>query len=235
MRILIFSDIHSNKYAMREIMKEKFDEAIFLGDIVDYGPDPSETLDMVKSIAKYMVMGNHDYAAAFNKDCMCSQENHELSVYTRENITLKELGKDDINFLKKIPENLDIEIDGVTMSVVHGSPSNHLYGYLYPWNMSRENFRTPFGGYVDEGMILIGHTHFQFLVPFGKMTLINPGSSGQPRDSDPRPSYAIFDTAESRIEMKRFDYDRISLKKAISEKIEDTVQREKILNLFKTL
>jgi len=235
MRILIFSDIHSNKYAMREVMKEKFDEAIFLGDIVDYGPDPSETIDMVRSTAKYMVMGNHDFATAFNRDCLCSEENHELSVYTRENITLKELGKEDINFLRKIPENMDIKVDGITLSLVHGSPSDHLYGYLYPWNISKENFRTPFGSYVDEGMILVGHTHFQFLLPFGKITLLNPGSAGQPRDNDVRPSYSIIDTNSGIIEMKRFDYDRESLNKAISEKVTDRVQRNKLLNLFRSL
>lgn len=235
MRILIFSDIHSNKYAMKEVMKEKFDEAIFLGDIVDYGPDPSETLDMVRNISKYMVMGNHDFAAAFNKDCLCSQENHELSVYTRENITLKELSKEDISFLRKIPQNMDIEIGGIPVSLIHGSPSNNLYGYLYPWNISKENFKTPFGSYIEEGLILVGHTHFQFLVPFGRMTLLNPGSAGQPRDNDQRPSYSILDTDTGSIDMKRFNYDREALSKAISEKVSDAIQRNKLLSLFRAL
>ncbi len=235
MRILIFSDIHSNKYAMKEVMKEKFDEAIFLGDIVDYGPNPSETLDMVRNISKYMVMGNHDFAAAFNKDCLCSQENHELSVYTRENITLKELSKEDISFLRKIPQNIDIKIEDIPVSLIHGSPSNNLYGYLYPWNISKENFKTPFGSYIEDGLILVGHTHFQFLVPFGRMTLLNPGSAGQPRDNDPRPSYSILDTDTGSIDMKRFNYDREALNKAISEKVSDAIQRNKLLSLFRAL
>ncbi|MDA8054934.1 MAG: metallophosphoesterase family protein, partial [Thermoplasmatales archaeon] len=131
MRVLIFSDIHANPYALRALLdQEKFDEAVFLGDVVDYGSKPVETLDMVKEISKYVVTGNHDYAAAFNKDCLCSQENHELSVYTRENITMKDLGKNEINFLRSLPTSLDIELEGTLFKSVHGSPADSLYGYF---------------------------------------------------------------------------------------------------------
>lgn len=235
MRILIFSDIHSNKFALRVIENEKFDEAIFLGDIVDYGPNPSETLDAVKRMSRYLVMGNHDYAAAFNKDCLCSEENHELSVYTRENITLKELGKEDLQFLSSIPQSLELEIGGMNLVVTHGSPSNNLYGYMYPWALKKEYLRTPTGRIIDEGIILVGHTHYQFLVPFNNVTILNPGSSGQPRDYDRRPSYAIINTYNDSIEMKRFDYDRQLLKKEIESKVTDMDYRIRLEALFRLI
>lgn len=235
MRILIFSDIHSNKYALDMIEKEKFDSAIFLGDIVDYGPNPSETLDRVRSMSKYMVMGNHDYAAAFNKDCLCAQENHELSVYTRENITLRELGKEDIQFLRSIPQSLEIEIDGLTFTINHGSPADNLYGYMYPWTLKKEDLKTPTFRSVDEGILLVGHTHYQFMIPFSGVTILNPGSSGQPRDYDDRPSYTIIDTDKNSVEMKRFNYDRQSLKKEIESKISDLKFRMRLEALFRLI
>ncbi len=232
MRILVFSDIHSNIYAIKPILKEKYDEAIFLGDIVDYGPRPSETIDAVREIAKYIIMGNHDYAAAFGKDCLCSQENHELSVYTRENITMKDLSENDLSFLRSLKDEIDLNIEGINFSLVHGSPSDHLYGYLYPWKMTNEYLRTPVGSYVDDGIILIGHTHYQFLLPFGNVILLNPGSSGQPRDIA-EPSYSVIDTDKNTVEMKRFDYDRESLKKDIESRVSDPKYKGKLIELFR--
>lgn len=233
MRILLFADIHSNKFAINSIENEKFDEAIFLGDIVDYGPNPAETLDMVRRMAKYLVMGNHDYAAAFNKDCLCSEENHELSVYTRENITLQELGKEDIQFLRSIPQSLELEINGITFTITHGSPANNLYGYMFPWDLKKEDLKTFTGRSIEKGFVLVGHTHYQFMVPFNNVIILNPGSSGQPRDYDNRPSYAIIDTDKGTIEMKRFNYNKEALKKEIESKIMDKDHMIRLEKLFR--
>ncbi|MCL4447568.1 MAG: metallophosphatase family protein [Candidatus Thermoplasmatota archaeon] len=233
MRVLIFSDIHANPYALRALLdQEKFDEAVFLGDVVDYGSKPVETLDMVKEISKYVVTGNHDYAAAFNKDCLCSQENHELSVYTRENITMKDLGKNEINFLRSLPTSLDIELEGTLFKSVHGSPADSLYGYLYPWKVTNEQLKDPMSFTQETGNFLVGHTHYQFLVNYGGNLIVNPGSSGQPRDGNPNPAYAVYDTRSKAFEMKRFSYDRSKLKSDLKERVGDHRQLEKLYKLF---
>jgi protein phosphatase len=233
MRVLIFSDIHANKYALDVILnQERFDEAIFVGDIVDYGSSPVETIEKVRETAKYIVSGNHDYAAAFNKDCLCSQENHELSVYTRENITMKDVGQKEIDFLRSLPTSIDLEVDGVQFHVFHGAPSDPLYGYLFPWKISNEMLRTPMSFTDGTGNFLVGHTHYQFLVNYGGNLIANPGSSGQPRDGNPKPSYAVFDGKSQTFEFKRFDYDRSKLKRDLKERVEDKRQLEKLYKLF---
>ncbi len=233
MRVLIFSDIHANKYALKAMIEQvNFDEAIFLGDVVDYGTSPVETIDEVKRIAKYIVAGNHDYAAAFKKDCLCSQENHELSVYTRENITMKDLEEGHISFLKSLPTSLSVDLDGTPFHIVHGAPADSLYGYLYPWKISSEQLKDPMSFTQENGNYLVGHTHYQFLVNYAGNLIVNPGSSGQPRDGNPKPAFAIYDTSSQTFEMKRFSYDRTPLRADLKERIKDTKQLEKLYNLF---
>ncbi len=233
MRVLIFSDIHANIYALNALLnQEKFDEAIFLGDIVDYGSAPVETIDGVRRTAKYIVSGNHDYAAAFNKDCLCSQENHELSVYTRENITMKDIGKTELEFLRSLPTSLEVQLDGSVFHLVHGAPADSLYGYLFPWKISAEMLKEPTSFIQEPGNFLVGHTHYQFLVNYGGNLIVNPGSSGQPRDGNSKPSYAVFETETQSFELKRFTYDKSHLKNDLSERVKDKKQLEKLYRLF---
>ncbi len=233
MKVLIFSDIHANPYALKTLLaRENFDEAIFLGDIVDYGSRPAETIEIVKDVAKYIVSGNHDYAAAFNKDCLCSQENHELSVYTRENITMKEIGKKEIDFLRSLPASMDVEVDGIKFKTVHGSPADSLYGYLYPWKISGEQLKDPMSFTQEQGNFLVGHTHYQFLINYSGNLIVNPGSAGQPRDGNPNPAYAIYDTRDGTFEMKRFSYEREKLRSDLRGVVKDKNQLEKLYKLF---
>ncbi len=88
MRLLVISDIHSNYDALKTVLEnEKYDKALFLGDLVDYGPEPAESFDLLKENADYFIMGNHDASFAYGVDCNCSQEMHDLSDYTLENIS----------------------------------------------------------------------------------------------------------------------------------------------------
>ncbi|MHA1505670.1 MAG: metallophosphoesterase family protein [Candidatus Asgardarchaeia archaeon] len=103
-RVVIVSDIHGNLEALNAVLRDckDYDEFLFLGDAVDYGPNPSEVIDLLKSLGVRSVVGNHDKAVAYNVDCRCGDELHDLSVYTRENISNKLLTKSDISFLRKM-------------------------------------------------------------------------------------------------------------------------------------
>ena len=231
--ILAASDIHANPFPLREILKkEKFDTSIFLGDIVDYGPYPAETIDLVRQTFDIVIQGNHDYAAANNADCLCGQENHELSVYTRENLTFPMIGKEDIQYLKSLEPTLTREFDGMTYEMSHGSPSNRLYGYMYPWKISSEFLRNEIGRPADSDIIMVGHTHYQFYVPFEGKILVNPGSVGQPRDAT-YPSYLIIDTDKMQFTMKRIKYDYSKIKNRIIELVKDRKMLDQNLRLFR--
>jgi len=233
MKVLFFSDIHANLYALKSLLEnEKFDEAVFLGDIVDYGPSPAETIDMVRSVSRYVISGNHDYAAAFNKDCLCSQENHDLSVFTRETITLKKVGREDLDYLRSLPVKLDIAIDGKEFHLTHGSPSDPLYGYLFPWSINEKALIEPGSFSAEEGNFIVGHTHYQFLINYMGKTIVNPGSAGQPRDGNPLPSYAIYDTEKDSWEFRRFSYPKEDMKRDLRVEVEDPGYLERLIKLF---
>ena len=90
--------------------------------------------------------------------------------------------------------------DGKVLLLVHATPRDPLDEYLFEdsaaWERRLEG--------VEADLVCVGHTHHPFRLDFGPKTILNPGSVGQPRDGDPRASYAILD--DGRIELNRVEY-----------------------------
>lgn len=203
MKVLIFSDAHSNLEALKEVLsRESYDKAIFLGDIVDYGPDPAETMDLVLNEADLIVQGNHDYAAANDEDCHCSPDMHDISELTRQEITMKQLGKEDLKKLSQLKTQEIASIDGNNVLMVHASPNNPLFGYLFSTEAEMVWKKADFKQY---DYIMVGHTHFPMLY---RGRILNPGSCGQPRDGNWMPMYSVLDTETGDLTFKRFRYDK---------------------------
>ncbi len=230
MKILIVSDIHGNIFGLKKALGESYDKAIFLGDAVDYGPFPGETLDMLRENFEILIMGNHDYAAAYGVDCKCGEENHDLSVFTRETITKKLLSKEDLEFIKKFNESYAIESGENEYNLYHGSPWDHLYGYVYPW-MGDSLKTSGILGNDDGDFFIVGHSHYQFLITKGGKTFINPGSIGQPRDIKGLASYLILDTEDDSKIFKRVRYER----EPIIQELEKLIDDEKMLQKAKAM
>ncbi|MHA1616192.1 MAG: metallophosphoesterase family protein [Candidatus Njordarchaeales archaeon] len=230
MRILLVADAHANIHALRNVFEHArgYDFVIFIGDSVDYGPHPSEVIDFLREHVDIWVMGNHDNAVAWNVDCSCGEKLHALSVYTRKMISLKKLDKNHINFLQSLPIKRETDIEGVKLYIVHASPRDPLYGYLFP-HLPEDKLKemlvekTPTGSKpVNCDYLVVGHTHMPMNRNVGPLTIVNPGSVGQPRDGDPRASYAILDTKEDKFEVYRVKYP-----------VEKTIAYIKALNLEK--
>ena len=216
MRILLLSDIHGNSDALKQVLENapRHDTVWVLGDLVDYGPEPHVVVDMIRELGPdVIVRGNHDHAVAFNTDCLCSPKTHELSVYTRENISYKLLSKEQINWLKTIPTKRIVELNGLKLYVVHGSPRNPLYGYLYP-DLEEDLLKlylTPSmlavrPRVVRADYVVVGHTHIVLNLRVDNTRVVNPGSVGQPRDGDNRASFAILDTDKGEFTVYRVKY-----------------------------
>jgi len=82
MKIVIVSDIHGNFDAL-SALRETYDELWVLGDLVNYGPEPGQVVDYVRSKASIAVRGNHDHSIGYNEDPRCSSRFQEMAEATR--------------------------------------------------------------------------------------------------------------------------------------------------------
>ncbi|MBC7252035.1 MAG: metallophosphoesterase family protein [Anaerolineae bacterium] len=220
MRCLVISDIHANLAAFEAVLDDagEFDVIWCLGDMVGYGPDPNECIELLRTFPHVCVAGNHDWAVLgrlnlgdFNPDAQ------RASLWTRQKLT-----PDNRAYLESLPVSLVKEED---FTLVHGSPRQPIWEYiLYP-SVALPNF-----AHFDTHFCFVGHTHapaifrssqnengqticeslmvpYSSLIPLGEERLIiNPGSVGQPRDGDARASYIILDTEALTFEYRRIRY-----------------------------
>jgi predicted phosphodiesterase len=223
LRHLLLSDIHSNLEALDaclELAHGKYDQAVCLGDLVGYGPNPNEVIEKVRRLAKVIIRGNHDKACSGLDDAAEFNPFARLAtVWTREALT-----PEHFEYLRTLPSG-PVMMDGFTL--VHGSPLDEDEYILGP-AQALPPLRSP-----ETQIVCFGHTHYQggfLLTPTGRFQsirlpsspdglistlalensaryLINPGSIGQPRDRDSRAAFAILDTDKRQVEFYRIKYD----------------------------
>jgi len=201
MKVLLISDVHSNIEALEGVLNDtSFDEVLFMGDVVDYGPNPIEVFDLLHDMKPEKVLGNHDAAASLRIDCRSSPAMHKASIVTREKITWKLLPKKSLKLLGKAKRRLDIDLDGLKVRALHGAPGDELYRYF-----TRDEAEGLDMGGAD--LIVVGHTHVAYEVKKGDVWVVNPGSVGMPADGDPRASYAVLYTNRGKVTFHRVEYD----------------------------
>ncbi len=216
MKILIVSDIHANLPALQAVLDKDRDcnNLIFLGDVVDYGPNPKECVKFIRENADYFVRGNHDNALGYDVDCNCIGTFREYSIATREwHKTL--LDASDIHFLRNMPTTVSFQLDNpeslrdgyedASFYMAHASPQGDMFKYLNQNEIAGE-----LEGIIAE-YILVGHTHVQYKKKLDYGMVVNPGSVGLARDGGQACS-AVYEDGE--IHLKRIDYD---VKKTISD------------------
>lgn len=218
MRYAIFSDIHGNLPAWKQVLADirdlKADVLICLGDVVGYGPKPQEVLDEIRSVTDHFVLGNHDAAAAGLIDpSIFNDHAHSVVLWTRENLT-----KESLEFLSNVPLQLDAE----NILFVHAEITNpSRFGYIEESENAKENFSA-----CDHFVTFIGHTHHPLIFeqqPDGQVKqlpdtdreldpkcryIVNVGSAGEPRNPDDiRARYVIYDTDSQKVFFRRIDFD----------------------------
>lgn len=213
-KIAIISDIHANIEALTEVYKdiekEKVDEIICLGDIVGYGPNPNEAIDMVKDRVKYIIKGNHD-EGIINENVLFDFNEYGVRAIEWQKGILK---NENLNFLSTL--NFDMKFEN--FQIVHGALSNY-FKYIITIFDALEEIK-----YIERDILFIGHSHRagvfdlsdkifhsfknpgEFIIEKNKKYIINPGSVGQPRDYNPLSSYLIFNQEDNRLLFKRVNY-----------------------------
>ncbi len=198
MRILLIADIHANWPALQAI-QEPFDECLFLGDLVDYGLEPGPCIQWVMERATHAIRGNHDHGVAQLVRVNGRSGFKYLTSQTRP-ITQDMISPDERRYLGSLPVSRRFTRDHTRFLLVHATPRDPLDEYAAPdadiWARRLAD--------VDAHVICVGHTHQPYVLEVGDKLVINPGSVGQPRDGDPRASYAIIEN--QRVELKRIEY-----------------------------
>lgn len=216
MRTLILSDIHANLNALEAVLQaaDEVDQVWFLGDVVGYGPNPNECIELLRAQPNLQaLMGNHD--AALMDFISVDRFNFEAAEAIR--VQTRMITQDSRDFLELL--RLKLEIDDITL--VHGSPRNPIWEYI----LSSATAKANLNDFSTQGC-LIGHTHVPSIFvqnndgsvqtllpdngdrwkPNGRF-ILNPGSVGQPRNFDPRSAFVIWDDEEGTFLFKRVVYE----------------------------
>jgi putative phosphoesterase len=224
MKTLIVSDIHANLPALQAVLDNdgNYDKLIFLGDVVDYGPNPRECIKFIKENADYFVRGNHDNALGNNADCNCMGSFREYSITTREwHKTL--LSEKDKRFLRDMPILDKAHIEDDSFFLAHASPQGDIFKYI-----NADDIDSEIKDIIVE-YVLLGHTHLQYKKQVGDTLVVNPGSVGLARDGG-QACYAVYENSE--ILLKRIDYD---VEKTIADLMKAPLQKNVIKGLIKVL
>jgi len=229
MRILLISDIHGNWPALQAVATETYDVCFCLGDLVDYGLEPSPCIAWVRQNAHVTVRGNHDHGVAQNVIVNGKVGYKFLSGITRT-LTRERLGEEEIRFLGRLPVTQMVTLEDTRFLLVHASPRDPLDEYALPdtdyWARRLEK--------VDADVVCVGHTHMPYVLPVGEKMVINPGSVGQPRDGDPRASYAILELDDAQINLHRIEYPIEDTLRVIQESTLTDSVKDMLYEVFRT-
>jgi len=223
----IISDIHSNVEALTAVMddiaSQGVDEILCLGDVVGYGPDPEECIDMIEEKCRFCLSGNHDYAVLTRAERF-NPLAEEAVDFTRRRLRPKWYSFGRLRARWSFLEGIFEQKREQDVLYVHGSPRDSRNEYILETDITFGNVEK-----IEEIFALVprlcfvGHTHvpgiiteeFEFKAPsdFGgeieldpdEKYIINVSAVGQPRDGDNRACYAIVDG--NKIAYRRVEYD----------------------------
>lgn len=217
MKYGLISDIHGNLEALKAVLgalaEEDPDAYLCIGDIVGYGANPKECIEIVRSLKpEVSIAGNHEWGVLGSLDL------DYFSEYAREaiNWTKNILSPGEIKYFK----SLQLVGSGKNMTLVHGSLEDPKeFYYIFDAAGAEGTIKL-----LKTQLCFVGHSHVPGIFCFDgrifsaiggfraklapdKKYVINIGSVGQPRDGDPRASFAVYDESEGSVEIRRVSYD----------------------------
>ncbi len=216
MKIAIYSDVHGNLEALEAVLgTEAFrsaDRVICLGDVIGYGADPSACLARSRAVAERLLLGNHESAVAN------PQELAYFNGYARRAIewTRDRLSEEERAYVASLPF---VHRESPEVLFVHAAPTDPpAWDYIIDYHTAIREM----AGFTER-ICFVGHSHvplaveapnsgqpralsFPFTLRDGARYLVNVGSVGQPRDGDPRASFAVYDADARRVALHRVEY-----------------------------
>lgn len=224
MRIAVLSDIHGNLPALEAVLRDIPEDVggiWCLGDVVNYYAQPHACVAALRADPRVdagcWLLGNHDAAVVGLADAARLNPYGQATLaFTREQLTA-----DDQAWLRARPLVRALRVDGLEITLAHGSPADPLWHYL----RSPED-AAPAAEHTPSPLIIVGHTHLPQLFVQGQAgwvqaplddcqgeralgggrAIVNVGSVGQPRDGDWRSAYLLIDTGAPAVAFRRCRY-----------------------------
>jgi diadenosine tetraphosphatase ApaH/serine/threonine PP2A family protein phosphatase len=218
----LMSDIHANIDALEAVLEDmrgfSVRGVLCLGDVVGYGADPGACVKRVMEISSVSVLGNHE-AMLLLADKI-PDEDWDASVRNPLKIALEQLGKKELRWIRDLPITADL--DPITLSHASLNEPPHFH-YLHDIPEAEAHFAAQ-----RTFISFNGHTHVPAIweenpetfacrcltasekpvrLDASRRYAVNVGSVGQPRDGDPRASYALYDFQRGILLMRRVNYD----------------------------
>ena len=218
MRIAIISDIHSNLEALTKAMEvidqQSVDKIICLGDIVGYGANPNECIELVRQRCDIVIKGNHEEAVLDISVAEHFTDNARSAIIW----TINQITEENLSYFQTLP--LVYKTNDALF--VHASPCEPSeWNYIFEENAALHTFHC-----FSESICFIGHTHMPAIfsikgrasrITQNERYLINVGSVGQPRDRNTQLSFGIIDTDKWQYKNIRASYDvETTVKKILS-------------------
>jgi len=196
--ITIFGDIHANLPALEAVLADMeardFSPLYCLGDLVGYGTFPNEVIEMIRKRNIPTIMGNYDQGVGNSSDdCGCAYTSKEAEALGKRSIAWSNENTTGDNklFLRQLTDQIPLELDGLRVRLVHGSPRK-INEYLYEDRPDATMERLLDLAQAD--VLVCGHTHIPYhrILPSGRH-VVNAGSVGKPKDGDPQACYVVLE------------------------------------------
>lgn len=215
MKYAVIADIHANLEAFEVVLDDARSQNCThyccVGDVVGYGANPRECLEIVRRMNMPCVKGNHD------EYCSTEEDLEGFNPHAAEAVqwTRTQLNEDERKWLRDLKYVRLV----ASFSMVHATLDQpERWGYVFDKLMAAASFT-----YQNTSVCFFGHTHVpvafirdsvvrggtysKFRVEPGRKHFVNVGSVGQPRDNNPKAAYVVYDLNEGSIELRRLDYD----------------------------
>ncbi len=221
-RIAIFGDIHANLPALQAVLADierrpPVDGRYCLGDLVGYATYSNEVTERMRELGVPTIMGNYDDGTGFGRDdCGCAYKTPLDRQLGDQSFrwTKRHSSEETKSFLRELLPEIRIDIDGLRILLVHGSP-RRLNEYLYEDRQASSFRRLAQLSAAD--VVIFGHTHIPYVKMVDGVLFVNAGSVGKPKDGDPRACYVVMtvDDGTVSVAVHRVAYDIATVAGAI--------------------
>jgi putative phosphoesterase len=184
MRLGIVADVHCNAEALGIALERMgdVDELVCAGDAVYQFRFSNEVMRLLREREARYVLGNHEETL--------------LGRWGEHARSAAWVDAGELAYMAARPDRIETVVDGKRLLVVHGSPFEPRFEYVYPNSPTVSRMADTGADYV-----ILGHTHYKMAERVGRTLVVNPGSAGEGRDARNafQLSYAVLDTATGEV------------------------------------